>query len=97
MLDPVSLRNLISSSIYAEQINAAQVSGQEAERQRQVRVRQQAVQEEAQSVAKTLASDKLDVNQDGKNQGEFESEDSKKSDRQGEQNTESEGIIDVTV
>ncbi len=46
MSDPIFLRNLISNTVYAEQINSAQIQGQAAARDRATRVRQEALKDE---------------------------------------------------
>jgi hypothetical protein len=100
MTDPVALRNLMSNSVYAEQINAAHLQGQESERTRQVRIRQQQVQEEAMSVARTLASEHADVDQDGGGgeQSPIAHKRGKKAVRRQDQDQQvEEGHIDLTI
>ena len=46
MSDPVFLRNAMSGSIYAEQINSAQIQGQAAARERAARVRRETLKDE---------------------------------------------------
>ena len=46
MSDALHLRNMISSSVYAEQISSAQIQGQATARERATRARQEAIKTE---------------------------------------------------
>jgi len=61
MSDPVFLRNAISSTIYAEQINSAQIQGQQAARERATRARQEALQHESAAVKRLEEAAKSDI------------------------------------
>ncbi len=46
MSDPIGLRNAMSGSVYAEQMNSAQIQGQAAAREKAARVKQEALRNE---------------------------------------------------
>ncbi len=50
MSDPVFLRNMISNTVYAEQINSAQIQGHQAAKERAARALQEANREQAMSI-----------------------------------------------
>ena len=50
MSDPVFLRNMISNTVYAEQINSAQIQGHQAAKERAARALQEANREHAMSI-----------------------------------------------
>lgn len=61
MSDPIFLRNSVSSSIYAEQMNSAQIQGQAAAREKAIRARQEALKAENAMIQGLEDSAKLDV------------------------------------
>lgn len=64
MSDPIFLRNMMSSSVYAEQINSAQVQGQQAARDRASRVVQEAIKENQAAVQRTEESNQIGARED---------------------------------
>lgn len=101
MTDPVSLQNLLSNTIYAEQINSAQLQGQESARERAVRVQQETQQERSMAVEK--AEDTYEVNvdeeghqaaQEGEEEASPEERRKKREAAEGE-DLESDRLIDV--
>jgi len=61
MSDPVFLRNSISSTIYAEQINSAQIQGQAAARERANRIREERLKDEQAMIVGLEESAKVDI------------------------------------
>ena len=58
MSDPVFLRNNISSTIYAEQMNSAQIQGQAAARERAVRIQTEALKSTQSGIKRLESSEK---------------------------------------
>ena len=61
MSDPIGLRNAMSGSVYAEQMNSAQVQGQAAARERAARARQEALEHEQAQIKSLEESAKSSV------------------------------------
>lgn len=75
MSDPMFLRNMISNSVYAEQMNSAQIQGQAAARERATRARQEAIKAEQAQIAGLEESTKPGVNdREGRNGGASQEE-----------------------
>ena len=70
MSDPLFLRNLMSNSVYADQMNSAQIQGQAAARERATRARQQALKDEQAMITRLEETAKSGIKEhEQKNQG----------------------------
>jgi hypothetical protein len=63
MSDPVFLRNFMSGTIYAEQVNSAQIQGQAAARERATRARQEALKDERTMIEGLEDAARLDLDE----------------------------------
>ena len=61
MSDPIFLRNLMSGSVYAEQMNSAQIQGQHAANERAARLRQEKFLQEQASIQQAVEANKTDI------------------------------------
>ena len=107
MSDPIFLRNVMSSSVYAEQINSAQIQGQVAARERATRARQEAMKNEQAAVKSLEDMENIDIRERERSQQQYpngeprEDEETATEDRHGEHESQ-EGVrafrhIDLTV
>ena len=70
MSDPIFMRNMLSSSVYAEQMNSAQIQGQQAASERAARLRQEKFLQEQAAVQQTVEAGKTDIKErDGREPG----------------------------
>jgi Flp pilus assembly protein TadB len=60
-MDPLFLRNVLSNSVYAEQINSAQIQGQQASKDRATRLRQETLKDEQTTISSLEEAMKTDV------------------------------------
>lgn len=75
MSDPLFLRNMISNSVYAEQMNSAQIQGQAAARERAARARQEAIKAEQAQIAGLEEATKPGVNERESRNGQASDQD----------------------
>jgi len=68
--DPIFMRNMLSSSVYAEQMNSAQIQGQHAASERAARLRQEKFLQEQASIQQAVEANKTGVKErDGRQPG----------------------------
>lgn len=104
MSDPMFLRNMISNSVYAEQVNSAQLQGQATAREQATRARQEAVKHEQAQINGLEDANKPGV-KDRERRNQQASQDADKRsgkdaddrDDQQSQSSDARGHIDFTV
>jgi ATPase subunit of ABC transporter with duplicated ATPase domains len=101
------LRDMMSNSVYADQMNSAQIQGQAAARERATRARQQALKDEQAMITRLEESAKSEIKErenkkQGQSQQEKAREHSETAEGQAEDNNQMEvvdgfGHIDLTA
>ena len=86
MSDPIFLRSMMSSSIYAEQAHSAQIQGHQAARERATRLRQEQIRNEQASIQRMVEAGKAGIGErEGHGRGAEENlEDEQARDRSGQ-------------
>ena len=93
MSDPLFLRNMMSSSVYAEQMNSAQIQGAAAARERAIRARQEALKDEQAQITGLQESSKSGIQDRERQQGGAEAEAQERS----ESDSAEDGDMDDTT